>query len=640
MNPNSTRKLWVLHGEAKQLFNQLSNTIDKHHGDWITVTAQSDLPDYLPNIVEPTKTKALLGQQYLHAIFDATEAFNLDAFAMLVGTLVKGSVLILLLPQNFNDWQDQDSLRWNESCLPIGVPNFVAHLQQTLAEFAGFLSQDFPPIDTLAIDVSEQQKVLTQLLESDKRINVLLAKRGRGKSALAGLFSRHQPCQVTAPNKGALATFFEFAKPDIRFDAPDDLIENATELVADYLIIDEAAMIPLPMLDKLLNLALAQNRRVLLTTTVEGYEGTGQGFLLKLLHDKSYQIFALNTPIRWQAGDVVEQFTDRLLLNGGLSKADSSPSYSQSVSYSKVDRSNISLLRSIFYLLKMAHYQTTLIDLRRLFDAQNLSVFQATMADKTIAAAVTIDEGNLPDELIEQVWQGSRRPKGNLVAQSLVAHAGEKQAAQLHSLRINRIVVASDYRRQHIAKQLIETIMAKAINQHHDFLSVSFAYSEENYRFWLACGFTPVHIASHKQASSGSYSVMALRPLTEQGQALTDKLQRKLARNAFWLKNIIDLPFDTMLNIDDNQHLSIQDIDELYGFCCYHRPFQATYAALCRLCQHHEQQLPLVKLTILKTLLHNPQSEQQVIKQYHLTGRNDLMKAIKQEVKQCLKSLF
>jgi len=44
----------------------------------------------------------------LHAIFDATIGFNLDAFAMLTGTLVKGSLLILLLPKQLETWQDQD----------------------------------------------------------------------------------------------------------------------------------------------------------------------------------------------------------------------------------------------------------------------------------------------------------------------------------------------------------------------------------------------------------------------------------------------------------------------------------------------------------------------------------------------------
>ncbi|OCG22988.1 tRNA(Met) cytidine acetyltransferase TmcA [Gilliamella sp. App4-10] len=660
-NPNSTRTLWVLQGEAAQLFEQLRHAVYHYPGDWLTVTYWSELSDYLPNklianVLPPNQTKQLLGRQYQHAIFDATVGFNLDAFAMLVGTLVKGSVLILLLPKDLTSWFDQDSLRWNESQNPISVPNFVAHLTQTLAEFGVSINSTSLPKTAISVtpsllvktddtwDLAEQQATLKQLLNSNKSINVLVAKRGRGKSALAGRFSHYQRCIVTAPNKSALTSFFAFAKPTTPFFAPDELIAQSKIDSADYLIIDEAAMIPLPMLGKLLQLAIANNCRVLLTTTVDGYEGTGQGFLLKLLSGKTCQYFHLHTPIRWQADDMLEQFSDRLLLNGLLTQDNSPVTGPSSTQYSKVERKDVDTLKSIFYLLKIAHYQTTLIDLRRLFDAQNLSVWQATIDNKQIAAALTITEGNLPDSLITQVWQGTRRPKGNLVAQSLVAHAGERLAAKLRSVRINRIAVMSAYRRQHIAKQLVQTICDHAKMQNNDFVSVSFAYSLSNYQFWTACGFVLVHVSSHKQASSGGYSVMALKPLTESGCHLTLNLKQKLQRNAYWLKDIIDLPFNQMLANNDNplltQNLDAHDLDELAGFAHFHRPFEATYSALCRLVhdnqlhQHSQLQQPQpLSLPVLSALLKSKNNQSLIINAYQLAGKGALMQTIKLEVK-------
>ncbi|MWP62099.1 tRNA(Met) cytidine acetyltransferase TmcA [Gilliamella sp. Pas-s25] len=653
-NPNSNRMLWVLQGESAQLFEQLGTTFEQNTGDWITVTYQ---PDYLPssliaNALKPHQTKQLLGQQYRHAIFDATAGFNLDAFAMLVGTLVKGSVLVLLLPKELSSWHDQDSLRWNESHNPINVPNFVAHLMETLAEFGVSINSTSLLKNALSIppsllmmaddtrDLAEQQVTLKQLLNSNKPINVLVAKRGRGKSALAGRFSHYQRCIVTAPNKSALTTFFTFAKPDTPFFAPDELIVQSKIDVADYLVIDEAAMIPLPMLEKLLQLAITNNCRVLLTTTVDGYEGTGQGFLLKLLSGKTCQYFHLHTPIRWQAGDMLEQFSDRLLLNGLLPQDDNPVISSLSTQYSKVERNDVDSLRSIFYLLKMAHYQTTLIDLRRLFDAQNLSVWQATIDNRQIAAALTLTEGNLPDELITQVWQGTRRPKGNLVAQSLVAHAGERLAAKLRSVRINRIAVMEAYRRQHIAKQLVQTICDHAKVQNNDFVSVSFAYSSSNYQFWTACGFVLVHVSSHKQASSGSYSVMALKPITQSGHLLTYKLKQKLQRNTYWLKDIIDLPFNDMIISDDSWLLSsdldVNDLDELVGFAYFHRPFEASYAPLCRLnryIQIHQQSSQASSFPVLSALLKSKNNQALVINSCQLAGKQALMQTIKHEVK-------
>jgi tRNA(Met) cytidine acetyltransferase len=651
-HPTNTRRLWVLHGCRAQLFNQISSFIYQHSGDWLTVTTQTDLPAAFKYKTHPNQTKSLLGQEFKHAVFDATEGFNLDAFAILAGTLIKGSMLILLLPSDFTNWVDQDSLRWNESTQPIQVNNFIRHLQQTLSDFATdqlptFTPMNFMSADDKQNDLTQQQIVLAQLLQSDSPLNILIAKRGRGKSALAGLFTHHHQCWVTAPNKSALSTFFQFAKKATPFYAPDQLIEMTEHTFPDWLIIDEAAMIPLPMLEKLLQLALSKQTQIVLITTVEGYEGTGQGFLLKLLDNQTHQRYYLNAPIRWQNNDELEQFCDKLLLNGVLAHDTKSQTDLQAINYriandpiinySITERQDVATLKSVYYLLKTAHYQTTLVDLRRLFDAENLTVWQAQNSQQLVAAAITVDEGHLSDELIDAIWKGTRRPKGNLVAQSLVAHAGDKLAAKLKSVRINRIAVIELYRRQQIAKQLVQHIYQQAVITNKDFVSVSFAYSTANYQFWCACGFQLVHIASHKQANSGNYSMMMIKPITQQGHQLTQRLAQNLMRNGYWLHAIIDLPIDQLLTIDDQQGLTLQDHQNLQGFCYYHRPFEASYPSLARLLMDNAQnsQTPMPLLT---ALLQNKNSESALIKQYQLTGRNELMQAIKREVGMWLKN--
>jgi hypothetical protein len=66
-----------------------------------------------------------------------------------------------------------------------------------------------------------------------------------------------------------------FAGEAFRFMAPDALL--AGDMRASWLIVDEAAAIPGPLLRQL----VTRFPRTLLTTTVQGYEGTGRGFLLK-----------------------------------------------------------------------------------------------------------------------------------------------------------------------------------------------------------------------------------------------------------------------------------------------------------------------------------------------------------------------
>ena len=80
---------------------------------------------------------------------------------------------------------------------------------------------------------------------------------------------------MTAPAKAATDVLAQFAAERYRFMAPDALLSSSE--TADWLIVDEAAAIPAPLLHQL----VARFPRTLLTTTVQGYEGTGRGFLLK-----------------------------------------------------------------------------------------------------------------------------------------------------------------------------------------------------------------------------------------------------------------------------------------------------------------------------------------------------------------------
>ena len=133
-------------------------------------------------------------------------------------------------------------------------------------------------------------------------IAAVTAPRGRGKSALAGMLlgSIQGSAVVTAPAKGAADVIARFAGERFHFMAPDALLDST--LQADWLIVDEAAAIPGPLLEKL----VTRFPRVLLTTTVQGYEGTGRGFLLKFCARFSgLQSFTLSTPsagrpdVRW-----------------------------------------------------------------------------------------------------------------------------------------------------------------------------------------------------------------------------------------------------------------------------------------------------------------------------------------------------
>ncbi|EFW11249.1 putative elongator methionine tRNA acetyltransferase, partial [Serratia symbiotica str. Tucson] len=197
--------------------------------------------------------------------------------------------------------------------------------------------------------------------------------------------------------------------------------------------------------------------RVLLTTTVQGYEGSGRGFLLKFCAGlPAFRSLSLQQPMRWAQDDSLERVINNALLFNELPEWQATK---QEISVSQVEQRELCAdpqrLRRFYALLSSAHYRTSPLDLRRLMDAPGMHFALAQMAQEVVGALWLVDEGGLNAELAHGVWAGRRRPRGNLVAQSLAAHGGQWWAPMLHSRRITRIAVLPALRRQGIARRLI-----------------------------------------------------------------------------------------------------------------------------------------------------------------------------------------
>lgn len=79
--------------------------------------------------------------------------------------------------------------------------------------------------------------------------------------------------------------------------------------------------------------------------------------------------------------------------------------------------------------------------------------FAVAQAGAEIAGALwLVEEGGLSPELSRAVWAGFRRPRGNLVAQSLAAHGGSPLAATLKGRRVSRIAVHPHRQREGIGQ--------------------------------------------------------------------------------------------------------------------------------------------------------------------------------------------
>ena len=548
-----SRELLILVGEDDFLAHQLNHNLSLKSAVWIgDVSPHFATQSYFPF----SKTKNLLGSEFPAIIYDARQGIHLDALAIAAGTLQDGGRLLLLL----NHWADlanqpdSDSLRWSGEKHAINTPHFIAFLQEKIAKY-GFPVYQSTPL-TLALPMLqkdrsthcqptlEQARLLQQMAEAEEAILIMTAKRGRGKSALAGLFAKqqvaqNQPVILTAPNKSAVNIFNEFAGAEITFMSPDELSQNLSETpqqFADHwLFVDEAAMIPLDILFRLTNAF----KRVVLTTTIHSYEGTGRGFLLKFMAktDRTLRHFELFTPLRWQADDKLEAFIDDLLLCDCEDRLPQPPYDSvlaEQIQISHCERIPHDQIESVYGLLTLAHYRTSPLDLRRLLDAPQQQFYLAHAQDALLVCVWAVPEGGMADnKLIRQIRRGERRPRGNLVAQMLCFQAGLEEACELRSLRISRIAVQPNWQQQGLGQRLIAKMKQQQIKQQGavDFLSVSFGYTPELFAFWQKCGFILVHFSESKEASSGCYSVVALCPLSEKGRVFVQRAEKQFQRN-------------------------------------------------------------------------------------------------------------
>ena len=548
-----SRALLILVGEDDFLAHQLNHNLSLKSAVWIgDVSPHFATQSYFPF----SKTKNLLGSEFPAIIYDARQGIHLDALAIAAGTLQDGSRLLLLL----NHWADlanqpdNDSLRWSGEKHAINTPHFIAFLQEKIAKYG------FPVYQNTSLNLAlptpqkdrsthyqptlEQACLLQQMAEAEEAILIVTAKRGRGKSALAGLFAKqqlaqNQPVILTAPNKSAVNIFNAFAGAEITFMPPDKLSQNLSDAPQQFanhwLFVDEAAMIPLDILFRLTKAF----KRVVLTTTIHSYEGTGRGFLLKFMAktDRTLRHFELFTPLRWQADDKLEAFIDDLLLCDCEDRLPQPPydgALTEQIQISHCERIPHDQIESVYGLLTLAHYRTSPLDLRRLLDALQQQFYLAQEHDALLGCVWAVPEGGMADNtLICQIRRGERRPRGNLVAQMLCFQAGLEEACALRSLRISRIAVQPNWQQQGLGQRLIAKMKQQQMKQQGavDFLSVSFGYTPELLAFWQKCGFVLVHFSESKEASSGCYSVVALCPLSEEGRVFVQRAEKQFQRN-------------------------------------------------------------------------------------------------------------
>lgn len=362
-------------------------------------------------------------------------------------------------------------------------------------------------------------KFIESIAEKTLRSTVsLTAARGRGKSAALGLSIAaavafgYSNIFVTSPSPENLKTLFEFVFKG--FDALEyqehldyDLIQStnpefnkaivrvnifkdhrqtiqyihptdANKLgQAELLVIDEAAAIPLPYVKSMLGSYL-----VFLSSTINGYEGTGRSLSLKLLQQLRAQSLptrtnsqesknlgrtlyeiSLNESIRYRPGDDVEKWLTDLLCLDAMSVpviySGCPPPDECDLYYINRDtlfcyhKASEAFLQRLVALFVASHYKNTPNDLQMMSDAPGHHLF-------CLLGPVDIESKSLPEVLVviqvclegqlsrTSIFEGlsrNKRAAGDLIPWTVAQQYQDKDFPSLSGARIVRIATHPDY---------------------------------------------------------------------------------------------------------------------------------------------------------------------------------------------------
>jgi len=394
----------------------------------------------------------------------------------------------------------------------------------------------------------DQAKAILTFVEaiSEKTLRstvALTASRGRGKSAALGVSIAaavsygYSNIFVTSPSPENLGTLFEFIfkgfdalgykehadydivqstnpefnkavvrvniyrahRQTIQYLAPSDHRHLGQ---AELLVVDEAAAIPLPIVKKLLGPYL-----VFLSSTVNGYEGTGRALSLKLFSElreqarglqssgrvhgahgngdsavaagasRIFRDIVLEEPIRYAAGDRVEEWMNALLcLNanqhvprilGGSPHPDECSLYEVNrdtlLSYHKASEE---FLQRMMALMVASHYKNSPDDLLLLADnpAHRIFVLLGPVAESgtslpdLLCVVQLALEGAISKESVSAGLSRGQRASGDLIPWTIAQQFQEPAFGQLSGARVVRIATHPELQRMGYGRKAVDLL--------------------------------------------------------------------------------------------------------------------------------------------------------------------------------------
>ncbi|MEP1447745.1 MAG: GNAT family N-acetyltransferase [Paraglaciecola sp.] len=634
--------------------------------------------------------RSKLGHEYQWVILNCFSGFRANTAMALSGTIKENGLMIILCPE-LSEWPsyadpeliNRISFGFNQK---YTHSYFIQHLISSLKEdntvallskvgFSGRVSNEE---NNTCDNLFDEQRLAVESIRKvalghRNRPLVLTADRGRGKSSALGIaaadlmgLSAKKIC-ITAPHINNIEQVFfhikrllpevtessnslSYQSSSLTFKPVDVILESNSHI--DLLLVDEASAMPIHLLCKLAK----KCSRIVFSSTVHGYEGSGRGFETRFLKQLSqlkphYKRVEISQPIRWYKADTLEQFWFNTLFHNtkhGVKKYEESnqPINCRYISKQElVDNKN--LLADVFRLLINAHYQTSQDDLQRMLDAPELKCFILTQGASLLGVAQIIEEGgHFFGELATNIANCSRRVKGHLVAQSITSSYNMPTFALARQWRISRIAIEPEYQRKGYGKKLLNYVERQAIHRNIELLTTSFGCNSDILRFWYSSDFALTKLSSKPEISSGEHSGICIKALADKQQQQIKNLHKEfrqeliyqLDKNFQWMSETLIRQLLTFMPSTSVSFSKELEIIEQFAFG------KRTYSTCKRLLRKYLINNPLNlsrididKQALLVAAILQNNTDKVLCDKFKLSGKKHIEQTLKVSFKQILR---
>ncbi len=363
-------------------------------------------------------------------------------------------------------------------------------------------------------------KAIVDFMDDDEAGTVLVTgNRGRGKSAALGLalslLIRQRKAgivPVTGPSLEQVEQVFvhlarglKAARIRYRAWRVNGLLAGVKgawfkvsymhpdeRLRAGVVFIDEAAAIGPARVRRL----VSEARKIVIATTVHGYEGSGKTFLQRLLDWlPKPRVVELSEPIRYLPGDPLEECIYRLFMldaepDSGLA-APSEPLAAVGLARAKLVE-DYQLLRRVYAVLVLAHYRNSPNDLQAMLEDPSIEVY--ALMDGS-GAPISVAEVRLGDPMLKDI---------------VYRNYGVELAK---AARVVRIATLPSLQRRGFGSRLLAFLEDRMKEKGMGAMGASFSNTDA-VGFWLRNGYAIVYVSPRFNRATGEKNMVALKPLT------------------------------------------------------------------------------------------------------------------------------